>query len=495
MRKFSMLVSVGVFIVLAVMASVVFAAYQHAGDADNDAKVFLGVYPGAAGTKLDNCALCHGGGEYTDPSTHKTTTMGSCQYCHAVTNYGQKTDQFAETLNSYGKDYLANGRNAAALKAIESLDSDGDGYTNIAEITAVRYPGDKNDDPTKVAAPSRVFDKAQLEAMPQHTQFMLMNTTKSGDYYAEYSGVVMEHLLKRAGIRSDATRITVYAPDGYSIAHPLADDPSNEGPSYAPYVNGTYPQAIYYYDPVADLAKGGWCDYSSPGNAGRNNGDAIEVKGGLRYILALRASGKDLVPGYLDSTNKLASGTEGPFRTVTPQKFVGPPDQPSNKNNPSLIWPFDSTLDHNAGFSSKSATIIKVEPLPEGTTDIDVMEAGWNYVDTGKIVVYGDIDPQRNILDKLSALASVVRSADDKAFKHPGFKRALAQEINEARILVAKRHYKPAYRELQMEMLPKLEKCEQSGRHEGREWVTDCDLQQRLLWSLQEIITLLKIVV
>jgi len=305
----------------------------------------------------------------------------------------------------------------------------------------------------------------------------------------------MEHLLKRAGIRSDATRITVYAPDGYSIAHPLADDPSNEGPSYAPYVNGTYPQAIYYYDPVADLAKGGWCDYSSPGNAGRNNGDAIEVKGGLRYILALRASGKDLVPGYLDSTNKLASGTEGPFRTVTPQKFVGPPDQPSNKNNPSLIWPFDSTLDHNAGFSSKSATIIKVEPLPEGTTDIDVMEAGWNYVDTGKIVVYGDIDPQRNILDKLSALASVVRSADDKAFKHPGFKRALAQEINEARILVAKRHYKPAYRELQMEMLPKLEKCEQSGRHEGREWVTDCDLQQRLLWSLQEIITLLKIVV
>jgi hypothetical protein len=33
-----------------------------------------------------------------------------------------------------------------------------------------------------------------------------------------------------------------------------------------------------------------------------------------------------------------------------------------------------------------------VEPLPEGTTDIDVLEAGWNYVDQGKIIVYGAID-------------------------------------------------------------------------------------------------------
>jgi hypothetical protein len=408
--------------------------------------------------------------------------------------YRTNPGQYAATLNAFGRDYLSNGRNQAALTAIETVDSDGDGYSNLAEITAIRYPGDRNDDPTKVAAPSRVFDKAQIEVMPQHTQFMLMNTTKSGDYYAEYSGVIMEDLLKAAGMRSEATKITVYAPDGYSINHPIADSPSNTGASYAPYLNGIYPQAIYYYDAIADKAKGGWCDYRSPGNTGRGNGDPIYVDGGLRMILALRADGADLIPGRLDSTNKLASGTEGPFRTVTPQKFVGPPDQPSNNSNPSKIWPFNSTSDHNAGFSSKSATIIKVEPLPEGTTDIDVLEAGWNYVDTGKIVVYGNIDPQQNILDKLSTMASVIEAADAGSFKRPGFKPALIQKINAVRFLIEEKLYRCGLQELQKDILPKLENCSPTGKRVGNDWISNCDLQQSLLWSLQEIMTLLKIV-
>jgi cytochrome c553 len=494
MRKFSASAAVVLFLVIIATASISTAAYRHGGDADNDAKVFLAVYPNAAGTKLDNCALCHGGGQYTDPKTQKTSTMGSCQYCHAMTSYGKQPDQFAATLNSFGRDYLSNGRSEAALKAIASLDSDGDGYSNLTEIAAIRYPGDMNDDPTKVAAPFRIFDKARLEAMPQHSQFMLMNTTKSGDYYTEYSGAAMEDLLKAAGTRSDATKITVYAPDGYAISHPIADDPSNMGASYAPYVTGTYPQAMFYYDAVADKAKGGWCDYTSPGNIGRNNGDPIDVESGLRMLLALRADGKDLVPGYLDSTNKLASGTEGPFRTVTPQKFAGPPDQPSNKNNPSLIWPYDSAFDHNAGFSTKSATIVKVEPLPEGTTDIDVLEAGWNYVDSGKIVVYGDIDPLPNILDDLSTMIFVVQAADADAFKHPGFRRALIQKMYESRMLLAKKHFRSGLHELQRELLPRVEHCGGTRRHDGKNWITDCELQQRLLWSLQEVITLLKIV-
>ena len=32
----------------------------------------------------------------------------------------------------------------AAFKTIEPLDSDGDTFTNIVEINAVRYPGDAN---------------------------------------------------------------------------------------------------------------------------------------------------------------------------------------------------------------------------------------------------------------------------------------------------------------------------------------------------------------
>ncbi|MGA1840710.1 MAG: hypothetical protein ACMUIU_08810 [bacterium] len=50
--------------------------------------------------------------------------------------------------------------------------------------------------------------------------------------------------------------------------------------------------------------------------------------------------------------------------------------------------------DHNAGAATRTVTIIKILPLPEGTTDIDVLEAGWGYVDQEKIIIYGAIfDP------------------------------------------------------------------------------------------------------
>jgi hypothetical protein len=387
MRKISILVIAIVIIILSIISTSSFAAYHHAGEAD--APKFLTVYPDKAGTKLDNCALCHCGGSYT--SGTKTTVMGSCQWCHYKYKY-DKSGDITATLNAYGQDYFSHGRNEAALTAIGLLDSDGDGFSNISEINAIRYPGDSTDDPTKVIAPFRIFSKAQLQAMPQHTQFLLMNTTKSGDYYAEYSGVIMENLLTRAGITNNANKITVYAPDGFSQGHPLQDSVSNTGSSYAPFVNGTYPAAPYFYDVTANKANGGWCDYSSPGNAGRTHGDPIIVQNGLRLILALRADGVDLVPGALDSSNKLASGTEGPFRVIAPQKIVGAPDQASTASNQNVLWPYNANADHNAGFCSKSATIIKVEPLPAGTTDINVLEAGWGYIDQGKIVIYGALE-------------------------------------------------------------------------------------------------------
>jgi hypothetical protein len=35
----------------------------------------------------------------------------------------------------------------------------------------------------------------------------------------------------------------------------------------------------------------------------------------------------------------------------------------------------------------RTVTMIKVEPLPEGTTDIDTLETGWDFVDENKILV------------------------------------------------------------------------------------------------------------
>ena len=63
-----------------------------------------------AGTRLDSCATCHNG----------------------------------EARNPYGRAYLGSGRNFAA---IENLDSDGDGFTNLVEIKALNFPGNPDDHP------------------------------------------------------------------------------------------------------------------------------------------------------------------------------------------------------------------------------------------------------------------------------------------------------------------------------------------------------------
>ena len=58
----------------------------------------------------------------------------SCTLCHGA---GNDTSM----LNAYGAAVFAAGTNAAGFRSIESLDSDGDGTTNIAEINAGSQPG------------------------------------------------------------------------------------------------------------------------------------------------------------------------------------------------------------------------------------------------------------------------------------------------------------------------------------------------------------------
>jgi hypothetical protein len=83
---------------------------------------------------------------------------------------------------------------------------------------------------------------------------------------------------------------------------------------------------------------------------------------------------------------------------VPPQASPGPLDQRSTNSSSTLVWPYNNALDHNAGYSSRSATIIKVEPLPAGTTDINVFEAGWDLLDQNKVVVYGALEPMDTTL-------------------------------------------------------------------------------------------------
>ena len=66
---------------------------------------FEAQYPAAAGTRIDSCNLCH-------------TTVPA--------------------LNPYGAAFAASGHEFAP---IEEADSDGDGFSNLAEIEALTFPG------------------------------------------------------------------------------------------------------------------------------------------------------------------------------------------------------------------------------------------------------------------------------------------------------------------------------------------------------------------
>jgi len=67
------------------------------------------------------------------------TRLDTCSTCHA---------EDAESLNPYGADY---GENDGDLEAIEALDSDGDGFSNQEEISALTFPGDAESMPETVS--------------------------------------------------------------------------------------------------------------------------------------------------------------------------------------------------------------------------------------------------------------------------------------------------------------------------------------------------------
>ena len=367
-------------------------AYHHMGE--KDAPKFQQAYPGKVGTRLDDCALCHKGNTYTAKSGN-VVTESVCQYCHGTYGYDGKGD-ISKTLNPYGVDYRAAGRSVSAFAALEKNDSDNDTYSNIAEIKAVRYPGDKLDTPAKAQAPHIVLSLDELTSMlTPHEQLMLMNNSRGGetgfDEYVTYTGIIMQDLLAAAGMRTAATGVTIMAPDGFCYSFDRASRGANC------FIKGPYPQAQYFYDPVADKANGGWVDYSAPGCTGRKNGQIITVDNGLRLLLAYKANGVYLDIAHQDAHNKLVG--EGPFRVVPPQLKPGYPDRKATDPNLGAEpWPYDANeklTDHNAGFSARGIAAIRIDPLPAGTTEYDwrnnQTDAGWSFLQEKKIVIFGNM--------------------------------------------------------------------------------------------------------
>ena len=360
-----------------------FAAYSSHQN-DQDINKFMNVYPFANSTKLDDCTLCHPGGKITQGG--KTTSYGSCDYCHI--SYGLQPPHGQVPLNNYGTDYKNAGRTQQAILAIEGVDSDKDNYSNLLEIKALFFPGNPDDHPGLTPAPVILMNLERILKLPDHSEFLLNNASKSTDWYARYRGVKIKDLLRYAGTRRDATEITVFAPDGFSKTFPInASDPQSP-PNIQYDVMGPYPHGYYY---------GGldFVDYSfDPGYF--YDGHIIPDK--LYMMLGYLRDGDPLDKGKLvpdPQTGKSALEGEGPYRLIVPQKIAGGPDRPSTAPPPPVGdgWDYDSNKDHNAGFSVRSVTAIKVGPLPPGTTDFTWTEGGWNLVDKARVVIYGAIDP------------------------------------------------------------------------------------------------------
>ena len=93
---------------------------------------FQETYPAAVGTRLDGCSLCH----FTD------------------SNGKWDENQFAEEYEEADKDF----------GSIQSLDTDGDGFTNLQEIQAGTFPGDASDNPNTYVPPQTGSGAAVFEA-------------------------------------------------------------------------------------------------------------------------------------------------------------------------------------------------------------------------------------------------------------------------------------------------------------------------------------------
>jgi hypothetical protein len=358
-------------------ANLVLAAYSSHQN-DQDVNHFLAVYPFARSTKLDDCSLCHPGGKVGSKN------YGSCDYCHI--SYGLQPPHGQIPLNAYGQAYKNAGRSQDALRSIESVDSDGDSYSNLTEIQALYFPGNNQDYPGLSPAAVVVMNQERILSLQDHSQFFLNNASKSQDWYARYRGVKVSDLLKYANLLPEATQITVFAPDGFSKTFPINVADPQTPPNIQYDVMGPYPKGYYY---------GGldFVEYSF--HPGYDDGDRIPDK--LHMLLGYMRDGDPLTKGRLvpDPANpsRLVLDGEGPYRLVLPQKVAGSPDRPSTAAPVGDGLDYDSNKDHNAGSSVRSVTAIRVEPLPSGTTDFNWIEGGWNLVDKARVVIYGAINP------------------------------------------------------------------------------------------------------
>ena len=354
-------------------------------ETDADMKGFIRQYPGAAGTRLDDCQTCHRAGVR---GTDTEREFNPCGYCHLLVYPNPKyatgvPKTVTDTLNAYGLDYRKAGRTFDAFAAIAGRDSDGDGHGNGAEIADLRNPGDPASRPGLPQTPTITVGYDDIRKLPVHVQLMLMNTTKEPtDDYVVYKGVRVIDLLAAAKVYlTGVTGITVFAPDGYSIDYSLED------------INSPFPKGVFYAEPrTFEDSERAFVKYPARLPFGVTDRKAIPTAPWL--LLAYERDGLPLDPSaYEKGTGRLTG--EGPYRLVKPQRDLsGDPSKPGwpDRSQKSKAfgdgWDFVPGADHNAGASIRGACVIRVNPRPEGYEEYD-WKNGWPLIGEKRVVIFG----------------------------------------------------------------------------------------------------------
>lgn len=334
---------------------------------DMDSRALVRAWPQVAGTRLDDCRTCHAGWEGPEGP------VDACDSCHLVGKEGGPAS-VSDTLNPFGTAYLQAGRSTEALHILEDIDPDGDGHATLAEVEALRFPGDPHSHPGTPVAPSERFDRARLQGLPMVQSFLLVNHhTQPGDDYTWFEGVRLVDLLEAAGVdpmREDLQSVTVFSVDGFARTLP------------AEWFRKAWPQPPAVMGrSEADLGECGHVRYSP-----RIPEQPADVWVNLAWIREgepLEAATLSVESGSLDG--------QGPYRLVVPQLEPGQPDR-GQSISPTECgdgFDYDDSADHNAGHMARALVAIRVDPAPEGFEAPDHLGSGWRLVEEQAVVVYG----------------------------------------------------------------------------------------------------------
>jgi len=350
-----------------------------------DSDLFFKTYPNLLETRLDGCGVCHIRSIAPEPgqAAGNTVSLSYCDNCHLLSDYGRKP---ANTLTAYGIDYRNNGRSAAALAAIEKLDSDGDGVSNIDELAAFSNPGDARQVPGMTITNHIILSRDDLvkkgAAVVEQALFVNSAKSRDGDGYSDIRGFPLIDVLEAAGLSKEAVSVDVVSLDGYTVTFSIEQ------------LRRKYPQAAPVFGLGAEtLGECGWVRYEA-----KNLKEGVPLPD-AQILLAFEENGRSYSPASIDERGRLSG--MGPFRVTAPlMKGPGIPDASSGATEECIrkipeIHRYHREYEKNADYCVKATVAIRVNPLPPGETDIDWPQYVKKAIDEKSIVIFGALASSR----------------------------------------------------------------------------------------------------